>query len=1045
MIDYIIEKSVKERLIIIICLLCVVGYGMYQYTQLPVEAFPDISPVMVPVFAEAHGMAPEEVERLITFPIETAMNGLPGVSQVKSTSAFGMAAVYVYFHDDTEIYFARQIVAERLSNAMADLPEMHEPPSLGPISSGLGQIFIYYLTIDETAETEGKDPNTYLREVNDWIVKFQLQSIPGVTDILSIGGHILQYQVKISPDRMNQYQISLDELVDTIQKNNKNAGGQFLTLNHEEYLVRGIGLLQNLDDIRDLPVKVVNGTPVRIKDVAQVDFGNEIRRGIVTRNGEKEVVSGIVMQLFGENTSDVIKRLYEKIPEVQASLPAGIQLVPFYEQAELVAEATGTVKKALIYGAVLVILSLFLFLGNLRSALIVALSLPLCVLIAIIFMGFKGLSANLMSLGGIAVGIGMLGDGAIVMVENIYRHLSEPQNRGRNKINIILQAAKEVGRPIVFSIAIIVIVFMPIFTLQQVEGKMFSPMAFTIAFALIGSILAAIVMAPVLSVYALKPRKGQEFIVLRFLKKLYRPALAKAIDHKIFVLLTTIIVFISSLMLVPRLGTEFIPTLEEGSILIGVTMAPSISMDKGKEIIMKLERKIMAYDEVEETISRIGRPEAGSHPHPVNYAEVHIELKPLNEWKNYQNKAQLINALEKSLKKYPGIQLNFTQPIQNAFDELLSGVKSQLAIKLFGDDLNILKTKADEIKSAIIDIPGLVDLSVEQSFGQPQIQIIADRDACSRYGVNVSDLMEIVELAIGGEVIDQIYLNNRRFGIHVRFQEQFRSDTQAISNLLIQTENGQLVPLSQIAEVKKVIGPLQINREKNQRRWMIQANVRGRDMGGVVSDIQRLISEKVTLPPGYYIDYGGQFENQQRAMKRLIIIVPIAILLIFLMLYMTFDDFRSSLLIIINVPLSLIGGIIGLYVCGEYLSVPASVGFIALFGIAVQNGVVLVSYIKQQREQGVELLEALVTGGLIRLRPVLMTAFTTIVGLIPLLLSTGIGSEIQRPLAIVVVFGLISSTFLTLFLIPAMYEWFENEENVNAEQARYYEQLRENT
>lgn len=1045
MIDYIIEKSVKERLIIIICLLCVVGYGMYQYTQLPVEAFPDISPVMVPVFAEAHGMAPEEVERLITFPIETAMNGLPGVSQVKSTSAFGMAAVYVYFHDDTEIYFARQIVAERLSNAMADLPEMHEPPSLGPISSGLGQIFIYYLTIDETAETEGKDPNTYLREVNDWIVKFQLQSIPGVTDILSIGGHILQYQVKISPDRMNQYQISLDELVDTIQKNNKNAGGQFLTLNHEEYLVRGIGLLQNLDDIRDLPVKVVNGTPVRIKDVAQVDFGNEIRRGIVTRNGEKEVVSGIVMQLFGENTSDVIKRLYEKIPEVQASLPAGIQLVPFYEQAELVAEATGTVKKALIYGAVLVILSLFLFLGNLRTALIVALSLPLCVLIAIIFMGFKGLSANLMSLGGIAVGIGMLGDGAIVMVENIYRHLSEPQNRGRNKINIILQAAKEVGRPIVFSIAIIVIVFMPIFTLQQVEGKMFSPMAFTIAFALIGSILAAIVMAPVLSVYALKPRKGQEFIVLRFLKKLYRPALAKAIDHKIFVLLTTIIVFISSLMLVPRLGTEFIPTLEEGSILIGVTMAPSISMDKGKEIIMKLERKIMAYDEVEETISRIGRPEAGSHPHPVNYAEVHIELKPLNEWKNYQNKAQLINALEKSLKKYPGIQLNFTQPIQNAFDELLSGVKSQLAIKLFGDDLNILKTKADEIKSAIIDIPGLVDLSVEQSFGQPQIQIIADRDACSRYGVNVSDLMEIVELAIGGEVIDQIYLNNRRFGIHVRFQEQFRSDTQAISNLLIQTENGQLVPLSQIAEVKKVIGPLQINREKNQRRWMIQANVRGRDMGGVVSDIQRLISEKVTLPPGYYIDYGGQFENQQRAMKRLIIIVPIAILLIFLMLYMTFDDFRSSLLIIINVPLSLIGGIIGLYVCGEYLSVPASVGFIALFGIAVQNGVVLVSYIKQQREQGVELLEALVTGGLIRLRPVLMTAFTTIVGLIPLLLSTGIGSEVQRPLAIVVVFGLISSTFLTLFLIPAMYEWFENEENVNAEQARYYEQLRENT
>jgi len=1045
MIDYIIEKAVKERLIIIVCLLCVIGYGMYQYTRLPVEAFPDVSPVMVPVFAEAHGMAPEEVERLITFPIETAMNGLPGVSQVKSTSAFGMAAVYVYFHDDTDIYFARQIVAERLSSAMADLPEMHEPPGLGPISSGLGQIFIYYLTIDETAETQGKDPGTYLREVNDWIVKFQLQSIPGVTDILSIGGHILQYQVRINPDRMNQFQIGLDELVDTIQNNNKNAGGQFLTLNHEEYLVRGIGLLQDLDNIRDLPVKVVHGTPVRIKDMAEVDFGKEIRRGIVTRNGEKEVVSGIVMQLFGENTSDVIQRLYAKIPEVQASLPSGIKLIPFYEQAELVAEATGTVKKALIYGAVLVIFSLFLFLGNLRTALIVALALPLCVLIAIIFMGFKGLSANLMSLGGIAVGIGMLGDGAIVMVENIFRLLSDPQNKDRNKINIILQAAKEVGRPIVFSIAIIVIVFMPIFSLQQVEGKMFSPMAFTIAFALIGSMLAALVMAPVLSVYTLRPRKGQEFIVLRFLKKLYRPALIKAIACKKIVLLITVIVFSGSLMLVPRLGTEFIPTLEEGSILIGVTMAPSISMDKGKEIVMKLERKIMAFDEVKETVSRIGRPEAGSHPHPVNYAEVHIELKPLHEWKNFQNKAQLINALEKSLKEYPGIQLNFTQPIQNAFDELLSGVKSQLAIKLFGDDLNILKTKADEIKSAIIDIPGLVDLSAEQSFGQPQIQIIADRDACSRYGVNVSELLEIVELAIGGEVIDQVYLNNRRFGIHIRFQKQFRTDPSAISDLLIQTENDQLVPLSQIAEVKKVIGPLQINREKNQRRWMIQANVRRRDLGSVVSDIQRLISEKVTLPPGYYIDYGGQFENQQRAMKRLIIIVPIAILLIFLLLYMTFDDFRNSLLIIVNVPLSLIGGIIGLYVCCEYLSVPASVGFIALFGIAVQNGVVLVSYIKQEREQGLDLEEALVNGGLLRLRPVLMTAFTTIVGLIPLLLSTGIGSEVQRPLAIVVVFGLISSTFLTLFLIPAIYGWFENNEKIKSEQTKYYERLGESS
>ena len=1028
MIDYIIEKAIKERLIIIVVLLCVIGYGIYEYQRLPVEAFPDVSPVMVPVFAEAHGMAPEEVERLITFPIETAMNGLPGVTQVKSTSAFGMAAVYVYFSDDTDIYFARQIVAERLTNAMADLPEMHEPPGLGPISSGLGQIFIYYLTIEESTDTGGKDPATYLREINDWIVKFQLQSIPGVTDILSIGGHVLQYQVRINPDQMHQYHIAPAEIVEAIRKNNKNAGGQFLTLNHEEYLVRGIGLLQDLDDIRNLPIKVINGTPVRISDVAEVDFGGEVRRGIVTRNGEKEVVSGIVMQLFGENTSDVIKRLYENIPEVQASLPSGIRLVPFYEQAELVEKATGTVKRALVFGAFLVVCSLFLFLGNLRTALIVVLALPLCVLIAVIFMGLKGLSANLMSLGGIAVGIGMLGDGAIVMVENIFRHLSEPENRERNRIEVISQAAREVGRPIVFSIAIIVIVFIPIFTLQQVEGKMFSPMAYTIVFALIGSILAALVMAPVVSVYVLRPRKGREFVVLRLLKRLYRPALEKAVDHNKIVLLIVGLVFVGSLILVPGLGTEFIPTLEEGSILIGVTMAPSISMDKAREIIMNMERKILAFDGVQETVSRIGRPEAGSHPHPVNYAEVHIELKPAREWKQFRNKGQLINALEKALKTYPGIQLNFTQPIQNAFDELLSGVKAQLAIKLFGDNLDVLKTKAEEIKSAIIDIPGLVDLSTEQSFGQPQVQIVADRDACARYGVNVSDLLEIVELAVGGEVIDQIYLNNRRFGLHVRFQEPFRSEPEAISNILVKTEDDRLVPLSQVAEVRKVVGPVQINREQNQRRWMIQANVRERDMGSVVADIRQAIAENVKLPAGYYIDFGGQFENQQRAMKRLFIIVPLAVLLIFLMLYLTFDDIRTALLIIVNVPLSLIGGIVGLYVCGEYLSVPASVGFIALFGIAVQNGVVLVSYIRQERKLGIELREALINGGILRLRPVLMTAFTTIVGLIPLLLSSGIGSEVQRPLAIVVVFGLISSTLLTLFLVPAMYGRFEGDQ-----------------
>ncbi|OQY27445.1 MAG: hypothetical protein B6244_10765 [Candidatus Cloacimonetes bacterium 4572_55] len=1023
MLDKLIEISLRERLVALIILIGITLFGIYRYNKLPVDAFPDISPIMASIFAEAHGMAPEEIERLITFPIETAMNGLPSVTQIKSTSAFGLAVIYVYFEDDVDIYFARQIVAERLASAMADLPDMHEPPALGPISTGLGQIFMYYLTLDKDTDTGGKEPNTYLREINDWVVKFQLQTVTGVTDILSVGGHVLQYQIQVSPDAMNQYQIGLEDVVAAIQDNNRNAGGQFLVIGQEEYLVRGLGLLQNLEDIRNLQIKVVNGSPIRVSDVARVDFGNEIRRGVATRNGEEEVVSGIVLQLFGENTSAVIGRLYEKIPDLQASLPEGVTIVPYYEQAELVKHATDTVKSALLIGGVLVLVALLIFLGNFRTAFIVALALPLCALIAVIFMGIKGLSANLMSLGGIAIGIGMLGDGAIVMVENIYRQLGDPTNAKREKLDIIKAAAHEVGRPIVFSIAIIIIVFLPIFTLQDVEGKMFTPLAFTITFALIGSIFAALVMAPVLSSYLLKSGTRKEPAFLDMMKNRYRNLVNWSLKHKKLIVTAALISFIAAIGVMPFLGAEFIPTLEEGSILIGVAMAPSISLEKATQTTMQLERQIMAYPEVTQTVSRIGRPEAGSHPHPVNYAEVHIDLTPKSTWR-FSSKEELIQALNDDLKEYPGVQLSFTQPIQNAFDELLSGVKTQLAIKLFGEDLTVMQTKATEIRNVIDTIPGLVDLSVEQSFGQPQVQVIANRDACARYGVTVADVLELVELAIGGEVIDQLYLNTRRFGIFIRYQEPYRVDTQAIRQLLVHTADSGLIPLAQIADVQEVIGPIQINREKNQRRWIIQANVRGRDMGGVVSDIRERIAEKIDLPPGYYLEYGGQFENQQRAMKRLSVIVPLAIGLIFFMLFLTFDNFRHAFLIIINVPMALIGGVFGLLITGEYLSVPASVGFIALFGIAMQNGVVLVSTIKQYSEQGLALDRSIIEAAIVRLRPVLMTAFTTILGLLPLLISTGIGSEVQRPLAIVIVFGLLTSTLLTLIVIPALYEWF---------------------
>ncbi len=1025
MLARIVDASSRYRFFVVIAILGIVGFGSYAYTQLPIDAFPDISPVMVPVFAEAHGMAPEEVERLITFPIESAMNGLPHVTQIKSTSAFGMAVIYVYFEDDVDVYFARTIVAERLDQALAELPEMHEPPKPGPISTGLGQIFIYYLMLDERTDTEGKAPDIYLREVNDWIIKRQLQTVPGVTDILSIGGHVLQYQIRVNPHALNQYRVALDDVVRAIRSNNANVGGQFMVLGQEEHLVRGIGLLRTLDDIGGIHIAVRNGIPVRVSDVAEVGYGPEIRRGVVSRNGTEEVVSGIVLQLYGENTSEVIARLYEKIPEVQASVPEGVRIVPYYEQAELVRQATGTVKTALLLGAALVVATLLLFLGNVRSALIVSLSLPLCALISVICMRLVGISANLMSLGGIAIGIGMLGDGAIVMVENIFRHLNvDPKQTTREKAQVVFEAAREVCRPIVFSILIIVTVFVPIFALQDVEGKMFSPMAATLCFALAGSLVVAIVIAPALCTYLLKGHRYREFKLVAGLMRIYHPPLRWTLRHRSLVGILALAAFVVSVAAVPHLGTEFIPTLEEGSIQIDVTMAPSISLEKAVMTVQALERKIMAFQEVEEVLSRIGRPESGSHPHPVNYAEIHVTPKPRRQWGRYDSKAALIQALRETLSAYPGAQLNFTQPIQNLFDELLSGIKAQVAIKLFGEDLDVLRAKAGEIAQAIAGVPGLVDLAAEQSFGQPQVQIVADRAVCSRYGIDVSDILELVELAVGGEVIDTIYLQSRRFGIHLRYQEPYRADPDAIGDLLVPAQNGTLVPLKQVARIEQVTGPIQINREHNQRRWVVQGNVRGRDLGGVIADIKEAIAAKVALPPGYYVEYGGQFENQQRAMMRLSIIVPIVVAAVLLMLFLAFGSIRHAMLIVLGIPLALVGGILGLLLTGEYLSVPAAVGFIALFGIAVQNGVVLVTRINQMRDEGMALDEAIIGGSLQRLRPVLMTATTTVLGLLPLLLAHGIGSEVQRPLATVVVFGLTSATFLTLFVIPALYPWF---------------------
>ncbi len=1021
MIESIIGSGVKGRFLVLLALMVITVYGVYSYFHLPVDAFPDISPVMVPVFAEVHGMAPEEIERLITFPIEAAMNGLPGVTQIKSTSAFGMAVVYVYFDDNTDMYFARQIVSERLTATMNDLPEMHDPPVLGPISTGLGQIFLYYLTLEEGADTDGKAPDTYLREVNDWIVKFQLQTVKGVTDILSIGGHVLQYQIRVNPNALAKYGVSLEQLVEAVRSNNRNVGGQFLLTGAEEYLVRGLGLLGTLDEIGKIKLKTVEGVPVTIGDIAEVGYGEEIRRGVVTRNGEGEVVSGMVLKLYGENTSHVIEGLYRKVEEVEKNLPEGVALHPYYEQADLVSKATYTVKEALLIGALLVMLTLAVFLGNLRTALIVTLTLPFCALVSVISMQWTGISANIMSLGGIAIAIGILCDGSIVVVENIFRHLNGRETGKDSRDQIIVRAAGEVARPIFFSLIIVVMVFIPILTLQEVEGKMFHPMALTLVFALLGAVIAALIMTPVLSHFLLRRGNLKEFFLLTAMKKAYRPLLEKVLHLRMTVPAAALIVFLCTMVAVPFLGTEFIPTLEEGSILIGVTMAPSTSLEKGTESVLAMEKEIMDFPEVDETVSRIGRPEAGSHPHPVNYAEIHIELKPDEERKGLRSKEEVVEALSEKLNSFPGVQLNFTQPIQNAFDELLSGVKAQIAVKIYGENLSVLRQKSDEITSAIENVPGLVDLSTEQSFGQPQVQIAVDREACSRYGINVDQVLELVELAVGGEVIDTIYPGTRRFGIHVRYKKQYRNDTEAIGNLLVQTTDGSVIPLSQIAKISRTFGPSQISREKNQRRWIVQGNVRGRDLGGTVAEIREQIEKNVELPAGYFVEYDGQFKNQQRAMTRLQIIVPLVILAVFILLYLAFGSIRHSAIIMVNMPLALIGGVLGLVIMGEYLSVPAAVGFIALLGIAVQDSMVLVNCYNQLKAKGKTATEAVTEGSIMRLRPVLMTSVTTILGLLPLLLSTRAGAEVQRPLAAVVIFGMITATALTLFVIPAVY------------------------
>lgn len=1018
MIRQVVDWALKQRLLVIVGSIGVLGGGYAALRGIPVDAFPDVSPVLVQVLTESPGLAPQETESLITYPIEVAMSGLPGVARVQSLSGFGFSQVNIYFEDAVDIYFARQLVFERVQTARAAIPPGMGDPALGPITTGLGQVYQYLVT--------GKDISSdSLRTLQDWIVKFRLRTVSGVADVLSFGGEVKQFQVQVDPGLLIRYGVTLPQLIGALERNNSNAGGSYIVVGSEEYLVRGVGLVRTLADIGNVVVAERENAPVYVRNLGAVAFGPEVRRGAVTVNGGGERIAGIVLKRIRENTSAVIERVRDEVAEINATLPAGIRVTAFYDQSDLVGRAMGTVRSALLEGGILVILVLLAFLGDVRSALIVTSMLPLSALLAFILMRASGLSANLMSLGGLAIGIGMLVDGGVVMVENVHRLLGERAGSDTPTLTLIRRAAHEVARPIVFAIAIIIVVFLPLFTLQGVEGKLFKPMALTITFAMLGSLVFSLVVVPVLCTFGLRQGGGHETWIVRVTKQRYEPILRWALGRKRLVLGSAVGALVVSLAIVPFLGTEFVPALEEGSILYRATLAPSAGLNEAIRVSGQLEAIGKGFPEVRDIVSKVGRAEAGGDPEPVNNVEATVTLAPIETWTTGRTKADLVNAMREQFNAVPGIALNFSQPIATRIDELVSGVRAQLAIKVFGPELDTLARLGSDIERVVRAVPGARDVQTEQVTGQPQLLVEIDRTAVARLGLNVEDVQEVIRTAIGGAPAGQVFDGQRRFDVFVRYAAQYRGTAQDIARAQVATPTGARVPLRQVARIEEVIGPKQISREASQRRIVVQANVEGRDLGGFVAEAQAAVARDVALPSGYYLTWGGQFENQRRAMARLALIVPVTIGLIFLLLFGSFDSLRQAGLIILNVPFALIGGIVALFVTGQYLSVPASVGFIALFGVAVLNGVVLITYINQVRAEGVPLVEGVVRGSILRLRPVLMTALVASLGLVPLLLARGAGSEIQRPLATVVVGGLVTSTALTLLVLPILYVLFE--------------------
>lgn len=1023
MVNHIIEWSLNNRFIVMLMALVVLGLGGAAATSIPLDAVPDLTNVQVQILTNSPALGPVEVEQFITFPVENAMSGVPNVDEIRSISRFGLSAVTVSFHDGTDIYWARNIVSQRLLRAKEEIPPGMGTPELGPIATGMSEIYQFEVRAEPGSPHTLKD----LRTILDWQIAFQLRSVPGVIEVNTFGGELKTYEVQIDPDRLQSHNLSITDVVTALQENNGNAGGGYIVHGSEQRLVRGESLITTLDDVSNIVLSSANGVPIRISDVAEVNFAPMLRQGAVTRDGNREAVIGMVMMIMGGNSRQVVEDVKHKIAEIEKSLPAGVTIDTFYDRTELVEKTIETVAENIGLGVLLVIIMLFLLLGDIRAGLIVAAAIPLSAMATLVAMRYAGVSANLMSMG--AVDFGVIVDGAVVMIENCIRraaHYRKTHQQDHVPIGVYRESAKEVGKPILFAGIIVIIVFIPILSLQGMEGKMFRPMAFVFMTALSSALVLAVTVMPVMaSLFLARSIKERETFLVRWIKYAYRPMLRMAMARPKTMLSVSVAFFAVSVLIATRFGVEFVPKLDEGDIAIQATRLPSVSLETSIEMTKATERCLLEFGEVETVVSKTGRPEIANDPMGVYQTDIIVRLKPPALWRAGLTKPALIEQMQDKLsEEVPANSFSFTQPIELRVQELVAGVRSDIGLSLYGDDLAELKRKGDELAAALTKVRGAADVQAQQIAGLPYLRIVVKRDALARYGINARQVLDAVSV-IGGTTVGQVFEGQRRFPLQVRVQADWRLDAEKVKDLKVQDRAGRQIPISQLADIFVEEGPVEISRDSIRRRILVQCNVRGRDLAGFVADAQATVDRDVQLPSGYTLRWGGQFENLQKASKRLAIAVPVALILIFALLYMTFNSVNLAMLIYLNVPIAATGGVLLLWMRGMPFSISAGVGFIALFGIAVMNGVVLIEHVRHLRLAGEGQFDAVVNGAMDRLRPVLMTAACGALGFTPMALSTSSGAEVQQPLATVVIGGLFTSTALTLLVLPTIYRWFE--------------------